>query len=54
MNDLADVRKQLSEAQAKEIKQIDEKKLAKINKFVASENDPNIMFILDNMARFMD
>jgi len=54
MNDLADVRKQLGEAQAKEVKQIDAKKLEKINRVIQTDNDPNLVFILDNMARFMD
>ncbi len=54
MNDLADVRKQLGEAQAKEIKQIDSKKLERINRMIQTDNDPHLVFILDNMARFMD
>lgn len=54
MNDLSDVRKQLSEAQAKEVKQIDKKKFDKMNRFAQTENDRNMMFILDNMARFLD
>jgi len=48
------VRKQISEAQAKEIKNIDAKKLALINRVASTENDSNINFILDNIARFID
>jgi hypothetical protein len=54
MSDLADVHKQLSEAQAKEVKNIDAKKFDKICRFAQVENDRNVMFILDNMARFLD
>jgi hypothetical protein len=48
------VRKQIGEAQAKEIKHIDAKKLALINRTASTDNDSNIHFILDNIARFMD
>lgn len=54
LSDLADMRKQLSEAQAKEVKQIDAKKLEAINRQMSVDNDPNLAFILNNMAKFLD
>jgi len=52
--DLGDVRKQLTEARSKESMGIDAKLLAKVMASTEKDPDANIMFCLDNIARFLD
>lgn len=51
---MGDVRKQLTEARSKESKGIDAKLLAKVVSSSEKDPDSNIMFCLDNIARFLD
>lgn len=50
INDLADVRKTLHEQQTKEAKNIDQKKLDALNKFLATNKDAAMLWILDSMS----
>lgn len=53
MNDLADVRKQLGEAVAKEMKNIDKKRFEKVTRQMQMNSDPHVGFVMDNLSRFL-